>query len=235
MLFRHTPSFKFFSFINLANALCSFAVLTCESFAHAADGVKDIYDLTEVVAVQNRAYQFNQSFGLAGSYLPSDAFNREYSAGAFFNASFSEKLTWEVFRYSYCFNQPTQTKSDVQGQGFTVKAGNGGKLDYPVHIVTSGLVFTPLYFKGLMFNKRLIYGEMAFFAGLGTAIFDATGNRYLLTPGVQFRFFMSDRFAILAHLRNHFYSDTHQGVINMIDTGLALEIRTSFFEKAPTP
>lgn len=214
-------------------------LVSWHSLMAAAEGkepVKDIYDLTEIVAVQNRAYQFNEAFGLGGSYFPSDAFNHGYSANAFYTHSVSELFSWEVLRYNYIFNQETQTKKDVLAQGFLVTAGDGGKLDFPVHLITTGAIFTPLYNKGLLFNKRLIYGEIALYLGGGVAIMHQTGNRYLLTPGFQMRFFTSEKYALLAHFRDHFYNDAHQGINNMIDFGLAFEIRTGFLtSKDRTP
>lgn len=208
--------------------LCAIAI-GCASDRARAAGASDIYDLADIVAVQDRAYKMNESLGLGASYLPSDAFNRGTSLQAFYTYSFSDLFTWEILNYGYVINQETQTKKDITSQGFSVNAGDGGKLDFPVHIFSTGVVITPVYFKGLMFNKRLLYGELSLYLGAGNAILNQTGSRILLTPGVQARFYMSQRWAMRFHLRDSFYNDTKQGLNSMIDFGIAFELSTRFF------
>ena len=190
---------------------------------------KDIYDLTDIVAVQNRAFEFKESFALLTSFLPSDAFNRGFGVGGYYNYTLNDHYSWEVLRYAYIFNEATSAKDDIQNQHFALSAGNGGVLDYPVHIFTTGIVFTPLYNKGLLFNHELMYSEFSLYLGAGVAVLEQTGNRYLITPGIQGRFYLSQKYAVIGHFRDHFYIDPQQGFSNMIDIGVALEFQINLF------
>jgi outer membrane beta-barrel protein len=204
----------------------------------AASSKPDIYELTEIVAVQNRAFQFPESVSFFGSYMPSDAFNRSIGVGGSYSYTINDRYAWEVIRYSHVMTSPTAAKQDVQNQNLSLVAGNGGVLDYPTNIFNTGVTFTPLYNKGLLFNKTLVYSEISFYLGAGLSTFAQTGNRFLITPGVQARFYYSQGTAILAHFRDHFYEDPSNGFSNMIDFGLAVEFKVglfSIFSKGKNP
>ena len=201
--------------------------------ASAADPAKgskpDIYDLPPIVAVQNREFLMNESVALNLNYLPSDAFNKGYGLSASYAYYFSDYFAWEVLNAQYILNQVTNIKTQLLNLGVAVhNVGNGGVLDYPRTILTTGLLYTPFYSKNLLFNRRLIPGDISLYLGTGAAFFNSTGIRPLITPGFQLRFFNSPTTAAKIFFRYHFYLDPQQGLTGMIDMGIGFEIKIDF-------
>jgi len=116
------------------------------------------YNLPKVVAVQNRPYYLNKDLTLQLGTLPSDAFNKGFTAGLSYTHFFSDYFAWEVINTNYNFNVKTDLRGDVEKLGPVVVKNNGfeGLLDYIVAYATTNLVYTPLYTKSLLFNKTVI-------------------------------------------------------------------------------
>ena len=218
-------------FVPLSAALAAVFGLASTARSSEVPAAKtDVYDLPAIVAVQNREYFMPESLMLNLGYLPSDAFNKGYAIGAAYSYYLSDFLAWEVVNYDYINNQETSIKSQLYNLNVTVKGvGNGGVVDYPTSLLTTGLVYTPFYSKNLLFNKRIVQGELSLFLGAGEAFFAQTGTRILVTPGFQFRFFLNRSNAVRLFFRDHFYSDPNSGLTSMIDMGIGWEFRIDFF------
>ncbi len=108
------------------------ALLLSFSTVGLADPAPGIYDLPQVVAVQNRAYQVSKELTLQAGYLPSDAFNKGYTIGANYTYFFSDYLGWEILNANYVINSPTNLKGDLLDccQVQVENVGFGGVLDY---------------------------------------------------------------------------------------------------------
>lgn len=185
--------------------------------AHAA-APENFYDLPKVVAVQNRSYYLNQDLTLQLGYLPSDAFNKGYSLGGTYTHFFSDYLGWEVLSGNFVINSETNLKKDLLNNfGAAVEAvGFGGVLDYITWYALSSAVYTPLYFKSLLFNKSVVHGQTSFVFGAGGANFHTTGIRPMVSLGMYFRFFTSPTRSLKFDFRNNVYFEQSQGAVNTI-------------------
>ena len=206
--------------------------LNLQAFGEPASS---IYDLPKVVAVQNRAYHVNREFSLQAGYLPSDAFNKGYALGGSYTYFFSDFLGWEILNGNYVINSETNLKNDlldccslqVENVGFN------GALDYIQWYALTSIVYTPLYTKALLFNKKVVHGEVSFVGGGGGVKFRETGMRAMVSLGFYLRFFTEENRSWKFEFRDNVYYERSLGVVN----AMALMVGYSFHfgEKAKTP
>lgn len=198
------------------------------------DGVvkRDVYDLPTPVAIQGRTNNIDRSLSLNVGYIPSDSFNRGFPISLGYSYYFKPYLAWEVFNFTYNINRETQLKQDFRNLGVAVQnIGFGGILDYPKNIIVSGIVYTPLYGKSLLFNKSLVHSETSFYLGAGSIVFNQVGHIPTLVPGLQGRYFISPKSALRYYLRQYFFKDEQLGLTGITEIGLGYEFQFDFFSK----
>lgn len=190
-----------------------------ESFAKKPPS--QFYDLPKVVAVQNRPYYNNTDLTLQLGWLPSDAFNKGYSAGFTFSSYFLDYLAWEVINANYIINQETSLKGEFEKLNVDVSSkGFGGALDYMVYYATTGLVYTPFYNKSLLFNDKVVHGSTSLVVSGGVAGFKETGSRFLVSGGLILKFYTEDNNAWKVDLRNNIYFEETLGAVYALTIGV---------------
>ncbi len=174
----------------------------------------DVYDLPELVAVQNRTYFLTHGLTAQVGALPTDAFNKAVTVGGSYTTYFRDYLGWEIINFNYAFNHETDLKKDLfrNFRAEVVNVGFGGVLDYVDYYVTTGLHYTPLYNKSLLFNRKVVRSETSLVVGAGGAKFHATGWRPVLSVGALFRFFTSANKSIVFDIREHGYFEQDRGI-----------------------
>lgn len=182
------------------------------------------YDLAKVVAVQNRPYYVDHDLSFALGWLPSDAFNKGYTAGLSYTYSFNSYVQWEVFKADYVVNSPTNVKDEFLNLGVTATDEFTAALDYPVAMVTTNFVYTPFYNKSLLFNDTVIHGNTSLLAGVGAAKYNETGTRLIVDFGLMIRFFTDSGNSWKVEFRNNFFNSDVLGIIY----GLHLNLAYSF-------
>lgn len=184
------------------------------------------YDLPKVVAVQNRSYYLNKDLSFSLGALPSDAFNKGYSAGVSYTHYFSDYIGWEVVNAALVVNSETNVKKDIQKFGLDVKNNQfSGILDFITYYALTSFVYTPLYNKSLLFNRDVVYGETSFVFGLGMANFDSAGPRFLVSGGLYVRFFTAPDRSWKFDFRNNVYFDEDVGAVNAFSIGVSYSIQ----------
>lgn len=235
----HTTSLRLFSRLAVARALLLILValpfIIFVTQASAEDGVvkRDVYDLPTPVAIQGRTNNIDQSFALNVGYIPTDSFNRGYPVSLNYAFYFKPYFAWEVVNYSYNFNTETQLKRDFNDLGLSAQnnVGLGGVLDFPKSIVMTGLVYTPLYGKSLLFNKSLVHSETSFYFGVGALLLNKSGSVPAVAPGIQGRYFLSPKTALRLYLRQYFFKDSKLGITGMTDLGVGYEVQFDLFSR----
>lgn len=204
------------------------------SIVSAQDDVakRDIYDLPTPVAIQGRTNSIDQSIAFNVGYIPSDSFNRGFPVSLNYSFYFKPYIAWEVLSFTYNYNRETQLKQDFRDLGVAVQnIGFGGVLDFPKNILMSGLIYTPLYGKSLLFNRSLVHSETSFYFGVGTIIFNAVGHVPAIAPGLQGRYFLGPKSALRYYLRQYFFKDSQLGITGMTEIGIGFEIQLDLFSK----
>ena len=209
------------SALNVSSRVLLLTVLLVGELAIAKKPPEDFYDLPKVVAVQNRPYYSNKDLTFQLGWLPSDAFNKGYSAGASFTAYFLDYLGWEVLNANYVVNSETSLKGEfeklninVQNQGFS------GALDYMRYYALSSLVYTPFYNKSLLFNDKVVHGNTSIVVGAGVAGFNETGSRLMVSAGLVLKFFTKDNRAWKFDFRNNVYFEETLGPVYAMSIGV---------------
>jgi outer membrane beta-barrel protein len=193
---------------------------------------RDVYDLPTPVAIQGRTNNIDESLSLNIGYIPTDSFNRGFPLSLNYAYYFRPYIAWEVLSFAYNFNRETQLKQDFKNLGVAVQnLGFGGVIDFPQNIIMSGVVYTPLYGKSLLFNKSLIHSETSFYLGAGSLVFNKVGHIPTVAPGIQGRYFLSPRSAIRYYIRQFFFNDSQLGLTGITDIGLGYEFQFNFFSR----
>ncbi|MBK7890159.1 MAG: hypothetical protein IPJ84_04715 [Bdellovibrionales bacterium] len=222
---------KKFTFIPLLVAVAFSVSTNWTSVAYAQEDTsledapkRDVYDLPTPVAIQGRTNKIDQGVSISVGYIPTDSFNRGFPLTGAYSFYFKPYFAWEVLSYSYNFNRETQLKDDFKNLGVGVQnIGFGGVIDYPRNIIMTGIVYTPLYSKSLLFNKTLVHSETGFYLGVGTLVFSQVGHLPTIAPGIQARYFVSPKSAVRIYLRQYFFNDTQLGLTGITDIGVGFE------------
>ncbi len=210
--------------IRAAGIALSFAlsIVFCRYGETKTSVPSDIYDLPELVAVQNRIYFLTHGLTAQVGVLPTDAFNKAVTVGGSYTTYFRDYLGWEIINFNYAFNRETELKQDLfrNFRAEVVNVGFGGVLDYVDYYVTTGIHYTPLYNKSLLFNRKVVRSETSFVIGGGGAKFHATGWRPVLSFGALFRFFTSVNQSLVFDIREHGYFEKDRGVQGLFAIGV---------------
>lgn len=231
-VYRHHRGPYFFRLVTFftVGLLVSFGDL---SSTQAAEQRRDIYDLPTPVAIEGRSNKIDESLSLSLGYIPTDSFNRGFPLALNYSYYFKPYIAWEVLSFGYNFNYETQLKKDFRNLNVGVQnLGLGGQIDYPKNIIMTGIVYTPLYGKSLLFNKSLLHSEMSFYLGAGSMVFATVGHIPTIAPGIQGRLFISPRSAFRYYLRQLFFVDKQLGLTAITDIGIGYEFQINFFNKS---
>ena len=187
---------------------------------------KKYYSLPAVVAVQNRPYYLNGDLSVSLGALPTDAFNKGYSAGLSYTHYFNDYVGWEIVNVNAVLNNETTLKKDIEALNVDITNNSlGGQLDYITYYALTSIVYTPLYNKSLLFNRDVVYGETSFVLGLGAANFDSAGPRFMASAGLYLRFFTSPSTSWKFDWRNNIHFDSTDGATNAMSIGIAYSIQ----------
>ena len=182
----------------------------------------DPYSVPEAVTIENKMYEPSNELNLQLGVLPLDAFYKALLLNVGYTHYFQSFWGWEVFNGSIAFTKDTGLRNDLR-TNFGVQEAS--YLDYIKYMVTTNLVYTPIYNKNLVFNKSLVHGEISFLAGGGMAAFKSDKSAPMAGAGLVYRFFMSDRWSLKLdnRLYYHFLPGTNSNYVLMINLGLAYE------------
>lgn len=190
------------------------------------------YDLPKVVAVQDRPYFNKHDLTFQAGWLPSDAFNKGFSAGVTYTYYFKDYLAWEVVNANYVVNQETSLKSEFENLNIDVESeGFGGVLDFMQYYATTNLIYTPFYNKSLLFNESVVHGNTSLVVGGGIAGFKETGTRAMFSGGILLKFFTSPTTSWKFDFRNNVYFEETLGAVYALSINLGYSFELGDVEK----
>lgn len=186
----------------------------------------DPFDLPQVVAVENKKFNPLKDVTAFAGVLPLDAFYKSVILGVSYTQAYNSFLSWEVINAGYAFNQDTNLKNDLV-DNFKVKPQ--GILDSAQYMLTSHLVYTPIYSKNLLFNQDVIYGEWSLVAGGGALGYESGDIAALVGGGLIARFFKSERTSYKFDGRLYYQTAQNKSsdLILLLSLGMSFELGNS--------
>lgn len=183
----------------------------------------DPYQLPPIVAVENRQFNPRHDLSLGVGILPLDAFYKSYSYGLSYTYGWKEFLRWEAINASLCSSQDTGLKQELLDK-FRVQPT--GILDSVRWMMTSNVVYTPIYSKNLLFNRSIVHGEFSGVAGAGLVGWSSGESAPMLGGGLIVRFFKSETlsFKFDNRLYYHFGKNKSSDLLLAINLGLSFEL-----------
>lgn len=152
-----------------------------------------------VSAVQERNFRMNHELALGVGVLPLDAFYKGLSVQLGYTYHFSDSFAWQVGRGLYSYNLNTGLRNQLE-RDFAVLPTQFEEVQY---MVGSDLVWTPLYGKGAILNRKVAWFEGFLVAG-GSALKLTTGFRPAINIGVGARLFTSKYVSFRFDATNNF-------------------------------
>lgn len=174
------------SLLIVAGALC--AALHAPT-AKAGEDFKWLGEEPRVFSVQPRPYRLGHEFQLGFGVLPTDAFYVGTVGVGSYTYHFTDLWAWEVISFAYSQNFDTALREELlETYGVEPVRGGGDRIRL---FAKTNFVVKPLFGKFSVFNRKVIFGETFFTAGLGPVL---KGERWRFggTLGVGLRFHKSD-------------------------------------------
>jgi outer membrane beta-barrel protein len=167
-------------------------------------------DVGRVSAIQNRKYKLDQEIAALVAFLPWDAFYKGLAVGGSYTFHFSDAFAWEVARAMYSFNSDTDLKTQLIN--LSTKPTSFEEVNF---FITSDLVWSPVYYKGVLVNSTLFYGE--FYGLLGPGAYWTSENkvRAAVNVGLGGRLFLSRTFSLRLEVRDSVLIETSP--LNVLD------------------
>lgn len=189
--------------------------LLAYSSAFAKEGENDFYQAPPTVAVENRRFTPTHDISLQLGVLPLDAFYKGYLLGVTYTYGWRDYLRWEAVNASYVSSQDTGLKRDLI-DNFQVQPK--GILDSVKSILSSNLIYTPVYSKNLWFNSSVVYGEFSFVGGAGGVQYTSGQFAPMIGGGLILRYFVSQEssYKFDGRLYYQFAKDQSSDLILMI-------------------
>jgi outer membrane beta-barrel protein len=200
--------------------------LAADEFSdEATDRAAAIYDVPEIAAVQKRLYVVNYELTPKIGIFPLDAFNKSLVLGLSYSWYFGERWAWEVFDAFYAKNLDTSLKQTILDQfGAQTLNQAQGVLDYIQWMLTTNLVYTPVYSKSLYQNRSLLYNETSAVMGLGAVGFRSGDVALAFGGGVQWRLFFSKNISFKTDTRLYYHlgQNKNTNLLLQFNTGLSI-------------
>ncbi|MCB9729672.1 MAG: hypothetical protein H6744_05205 [Deltaproteobacteria bacterium] len=182
----------------MAPALLTTLLAVTAPAAHARPDAPDY----QSQVVQNRAYVMRHELGVQVGVLPMDAFTKGVTVGGSYTLHFSQILAWELVQFMHSFPFDAALKDDLAS--FDLRPTPFETVE---NLLSTNLVFKPVYFKGSALNRAVISGEFMVVLGGAYAWFTRS-KRPGLDYGIGFRVFASRLFSMRLDARHMmFFTD----------------------------
>jgi len=137
------------------------------------------------VTVQNREHFGHHELDVGIGVLPMDAFRKGFTVSGAYTLRFDEIFGWEIGRVVHSFPFESGLADELRAFDLEPQA-----FEIPETIITSSLVFAPIYWKGSLMNEGLVRGEILFVVGGGVGVFTRS-TRGGFDVGMALRLYLS--------------------------------------------
>lgn len=177
---------------------CLISVALAAPTAQAAITFDD--DAPRVFSIQRRPYRLGHEFQLGLGVLPLDAFYVGAVASAAYTYHFSDFWAWEIAGGNYSHNFDTGLADELLERHGAVPVRGGG--EQITRLVSTSAIVKPLFGKLTVFNRKVVYAETFFAAGVGS-VFKGDYWRFAADVGIGFRFWSSRSLSVRFDVRDY--------------------------------
>lgn len=157
-------------------------------------------------AVQNRHYQGTNELSLLVGILPLDAFTKGFTLGGSYTLHISDSWAWEVAQFLHSF--PFDTDLRAKLEAIEPDGLEPTPFEIVENLLTTNIVFKPVYWKGALLNDTIIHGEIMFVLGGGLGWFTRS-RRVAVDYGMILRVYLARWLSVRLDVRHHiFFSDS---------------------------
>jgi outer membrane beta-barrel protein len=161
-------------------ALC--AALILPRPAHAQ--LQFAGDVPQIYSVQLREHRFTHAVQLGSAVLPLDAFYVGLAAYGSYTYHYDDLWAWEVLNGFYSYNFDTGLRSELAAAGVQPSLDSLQRVRF---MLSTNLVFKPMFGKLSLFNRSVLEAETLFSAGLGGMQLSQSKGTATGQPDVLFR------------------------------------------------
>lgn len=158
----------------------------------------------KIVAITNRPYVLNKELGIYYSYLPLDHFNHFQIYGLNYQNYFNDYLAWEIFNVGHSRAVSTGLEERLKTE-FGALPEESDTLE---DIVSTSIVYTPIYMKHVYQKKEIKYGDISFILGGGQGKFTKHSQVGFFQFGFSSRFIGQEGFNIKLDTRYMVFLDS---------------------------
>ncbi len=234
LIFYEGDILKFFlSFILFF--LCFFTTPIVQA---SNDEAGDIYDLPQLVAVQNRKYFLKNGLTFHADFLPSDSITRGFNLGLSLTHNLNDFIAWEIANLNYTFSMDTNLSENLK-KDFDKTLKHPLYFNFFKYYITTSLIYTPIYSKNLLFNKALVWSDINFLVGAGVGKLSHSGFKPIFNVGFYLRYFTSPKTSIKIDFREIIFKNSDRKVslglkaIMVISIGLDIQLGNSSKPTSP--
>ncbi|MEM1413601.1 MAG: outer membrane beta-barrel domain-containing protein [Myxococcota bacterium] len=184
--------------------LATLACLSVPGRAAAQDAALDAEVAYASRAVQNRHYRGTHEITLFGGILPLDAFRKGLTLGGAYTWHIDDQWAWEAIGYLHSFDFATDLEDDldaleIEPTPFAVVQD----------VITTNFMWKPIYLKGAVANRRIVFGEIGLLVGGGLGFFSDDSRRPMVNYGGLLRFYLARALSLRVDVRHMmFFDDT---------------------------
>jgi outer membrane beta-barrel protein len=192
------------------------------SASNAQSRDTDPYDVPTPSAVENKLFQPSKELNVQVGFMPLDAFHKGVTLSLSYVGYSESYWGWEYLNLQGAINWETDLTSQLRNN---FGAEEDGVLDYVRYTVTTNWIYTPIYNKNLIFNSKVMHGEVSFVGGGGIAGFDSQETAPMFGGGLILRFFSSETVSYKLDTRAYYHTadGKNTNFLLTINLGLAYE------------
>ena len=178
----------------------------------------------ELYSIEKRDLLGNHELAIIFGSLPKDAFEIGLTLTGSYTYHFSHLIAWEILNGTYSFNVGSGLTEELR-ERFDAAPERTGVLQA---IISSNLVFKPLYGKVAVLNNSLATAEMYFVAGPAIGFFDDQARPFGVNVGLGLRFFLGRYFSFRIDIRDYGFLPNFSKFDNHIYFGAGLALTFGF-------
>lgn len=155
--------------------------------------------------VMKRHYGMGTEIYLDVGAMVLDPFTKTFAPTLGWTAHFGDHVAWEIVNGTY-IPRPFSLRTNLRQQLEDSFGILSGAFKRPQLFATTAIVWTPLYGKFSVFNRKLLYADLSFTLGAGVARYyedDVLPIFPIVMGGIGLRFYLNELWSVRVDVRDY--------------------------------